>query len=370
MAHNGQQLPPFGEPERPTPPAKEPKKRPSLKHSRKKLPRPDADIVAALPAACASEEAAVEFIEQMRWGGTPACPRCASAEVRKLVGADGKRNARFLWRCYSCKKTNPKQQQFTVRIGTVYEESRLPLTVWTTAMWRCAASKKGVSALELARIAHCTHKSALFVLHRLRLAMATDWSPEPKMTGNIVVDETPVGPKPSQEFMQSQRDRGSQARGADWSKKKFVVAMRNQQTGEVRTTVVPRVTAATLRAALTFVDPKESRLITDKEPAYKGVGKEFRDGHWTTHHAMKEYVKIEGWRTNSTNPCENFLSTFKRGLNGIYHSVSGKHLHRYASHFEWLNNTRRVPDGERFRALVDGGEATDVRGAGGLTRCG
>src|SRR5262245_1790692 len=150
---------------------KTPTEWPSLHHSRKRKARPDEDIIRELPEACSDETKAVEFVEKMRWGGEPKCPRCASTNVKAMVGPDGKRNARFLWRCYECKKAK-RLEQFTVRIGTVYEESRLPLTVWTKAMWMTSSAKNGCSALELSRVAHCTPKTALFVLHRLREAMS------------------------------------------------------------------------------------------------------------------------------------------------------------------------------------------------------
>src|SRR5438309_11660395 len=102
-------------------------------------------ILDALRRATGSETAAVEFLEQQRWGNAPACPRCGAVEVYRMTGRDGPRNADYRWRCRGCK------QMFTVRTGTVFEESRLPLRVWVYAFWRACASKKGISALQLAR---------------------------------------------------------------------------------------------------------------------------------------------------------------------------------------------------------------------------
>jgi len=355
MTHNddepikGQQLPPFAQPERKRK-AKEPKPRPSLHHSRKRVARPDEDIIAALPEACANETAAVEFIEMMRWGGTPVCPRCASPKVAQMKDASGKRSARYLWRCYECKAAK-RAEQFTVRVGSVFEDSRLPMRVWTTAMWMTAKAKNGCSALELSRATHRTHKTCLFVLHRLRWAMATDWSPEPKMEGNIVADETYLGPKTRQRVHARRSRQGGNT--TDWTKKRAVLAVINQQTGEVRTRTVERVTAKTLTMhLLETVDPRASRLLTDKEPAYITTGRTFALGHHRVDHSVKEYVRHDGDVCVTTNPCEAFFSRLKRALVGTFHSVSVKHAHRYASEFEFKSNTAKMSDGARFTALV------------------
>ena len=114
-----------------------------------------------IPEACNNETAAVEFMEKQRWGDTPACPHCGSIKVQKMTDGNGNRNKRFLWRCHDCK------DQFTVRIGTVFEDSRIPLRIWCHAFWRACASKKGVSALQISRECSITYKSALFLMHRI-----------------------------------------------------------------------------------------------------------------------------------------------------------------------------------------------------------
>ena len=114
-----------------------PKKRPELEQS---------EIIEALPMACANEKAAVEFLEQRLWGATPCCPKCGDTNVYKMVDAKtGERNSRFLWRCRGCKK------MYTVRTGTVFEESLIPLRHWCYAFWRVSTSKKGVAAMEIMR---------------------------------------------------------------------------------------------------------------------------------------------------------------------------------------------------------------------------
>ena len=147
-------------------------------------------ILAAIPAACADETKAVEFIEQLRWNGEPACPRCGDIEVTQMRDKQGKRNARYLWRCHGCKR------QFTVRIGTIFEESRIPLRIWCHAFWRACSSKKGVSALQIHRETGVSYKSALFLMHRIRFSMAGDPETPAKLTGTVEADETYVGGKP------------------------------------------------------------------------------------------------------------------------------------------------------------------------------
>jgi len=122
------------------------------------------EVIGEIPRAGADELAAVEFLEKQRWGDTPACIRCGSVDVYKMADAKtGKRNERFLWRCRDCKG------QYTVRIGTVYEESRIELRHWCYAFWR-ACTSKGVAALEIKRRCQINHKSALFLMARLRFA--------------------------------------------------------------------------------------------------------------------------------------------------------------------------------------------------------
>ena len=140
-----------------------------------------------LRAAMQNEAATVEFLEQHRWGNAPACPVCGDAGVYKMIGGGGVggRNKDYRWRCRGCKK------MFTVRTGTIFEESRLPLRVWVYAFWRACGSKKGISALQLARETAITHKSALFVLRRLRQGLGQN-ADAPKLTGTVEIDKTYV----------------------------------------------------------------------------------------------------------------------------------------------------------------------------------
>ena len=147
-----------------------------------------------IPLVCADEGAAVAFLEEQRFGETDAyCPRCGDTDVAQMKAKDGSRNARVLWRCRGCK------QQFTVRAGTIMEDSPIPLRHWCLAFYRACASKKGVSALQIQRETGLTHKSALFLMHRIRWAMAPANEQEPKLSANggiVEFDESYVGGKP------------------------------------------------------------------------------------------------------------------------------------------------------------------------------
>lgn len=148
-------------------------------------------IVKELPAACGDEAAAVEFIERRRWSDTPCCPHCGSIGVYQMCRREtGERNKRYLWRCRDCNK------QYTVRIGTVFEDSRIPLRHWCYAFWAACDSKKGVSATQIRRQTGLSYKSALFMMHRIRWAMAADHRPAPKLSGTVEADEAIVGGKP------------------------------------------------------------------------------------------------------------------------------------------------------------------------------
>jgi len=149
-------------------------------------------ILSALRQAANSEALAVAFLEQQRWGDAPACPRCGVVDVYQMKDVNGDRNKDYRWRCKDCKT------MFTVRTGTIFEESRLPLRVWVYSFWKACSSKKGISALQLSREMEITHKSALFVLRRIRHGLGYDAQVDGKklLTGTVEVDETYVGGKP------------------------------------------------------------------------------------------------------------------------------------------------------------------------------
>lgn len=291
----------------------------------------------SIPLACAGEAAAVEFMEKQRWGEHPACPRCGSVNVYQMRDSKtGERQADYRWRC---REKHPSQQ-FTVRTGTVFEDSRAELRHWCFAFWRASTSKKGVSALEIHRQTGLSYKSALFMLHRIRFAMAD--SVVGSLGGEVEVDETYVGGKPRYKGV-SKRGRGT--------KKQCVLAM-VERGGRVKTRPIANVTGKTLKDAIREDVHASARIITDENSAYTGIGAEFAGGHQTVCHSAREYVRGDV----HSNTIEGFFSIVKRGINGIYHAVSKEHLHRYMAEFEFRYNNRNLEDGERTSAAIQAAE--------------
>lgn len=306
-----------------------------MKKSRHNLSK--SDIVAEIPLACSDELAAVEFFEKQRWGDNPCCVKCGSVAVYKMADATtGERNGRYLWRCRDCK------EQYTVRIGTVYEESRLPMRHWAYAFWRACTSKKGVSALEISRHCQISYKSALFLMNRIRFAMAPDFDNAPPLTGDVECDETWVGGKP--------RYKGKNPRGRGTGKLPVFVAV--ERDGQVRRKVVPDVTGKTLKAAIRQVVDPRARILTDENSSYKGIGKEFAGGHESVCHSAKEYARGDV----NTNTAESSFALVKRGIMGVYHNVSQQYLYRYLWQFDFVWNSRKLNDGERTILAVKAAE--------------
>jgi transposase-like protein len=289
-------------------------------------------MIEEIPLACSNELAAIEFFERRRWGTTPYCVRCGSVDVHKMVDSKtGQRNKRYLWRCHDCKA------QYTVRIGAVYEQSRLPMRYWAYAFWRASTSKKGVAALEIMRDCQISYKSALFLMNRIRFAMAPD-TDDPKLTGTVECDETYVGGKP--------RYKGISKRGRGTCKVPVFAAV--ERHGRIRRHVVADVSGKTLKGAIREMVDGQARIMTDDFQAYDGIGREFAGGHETVCHSTKEYVRDD----IHTNTAESSFAILKRGIMGIYHSVSKEYLHRYLWQFDFLWNARKLNDGERTAVAI------------------
>lgn len=305
-------------------------------------------IVAALPLACADETAAVEFFESQRWGETgPCCPHCGDTDVYQMKDRkSGQRNRRFLWLCKGCKK------QYTVRVGTILEESLIPLRHWAYGFWAAAASKKGVSSLQIKRMTGLSYKSALFMMHRIRFAMAQDWSGQPKLSGIVEADETYVGGKP-----RYRQPKQGLAKG--WLDRKTPVASIVQRDGNIRSFVTADVTAANLGKILRENVTLDSHLVTDSAPVYtrSGIGKSFAR-HGMTDHSRREYAKPDGTHSNTV---ESAFALLKRGIYGTFHNVSRKHLHRYVAEFDFRWNARKIDDGERTALAIRSGEGKRLR---------
>ena len=244
------------------------------------------------------------------------------------------RNKDYRWRCRGCK------QMFSVRTRSVLEETRLPVRVWVYAIWKAASSKKGFSALQLSREMEITHKSALFVLRRLRHGL--NESEPQKLTGTVEVDEVYLGGRP--------RHPGISKAGRGTNKAPVVGMV--QRNGDVRFRSIERLTAERLAEFIAENADRTCRIITDEFPAYKHMklGNYFEGGHETVKHGSKEYVR-PGTDIHS-NSIEGVFSLIQRGIMGTFHSVSKKHLPNYLNEFQFRWNTRKMDDGERVSRVV------------------
>jgi transposase-like protein len=279
-----------------------------------------------------TEEQAREFLEKQRWPNGAICPHCGvEGEAYRLKPkAEGKTHVRpGVWKCGACRK------QFTVRVGTIFEDSHIPLSTWLKAIHLLCASKKGMSSHQLHRMLGVTYKSAWFMSHRIRYAMAQ--LNLPMMKGTVEVDETYIGGK----------QRGRQG----YKGNKAPVVSLVERGGNVRSFHQQMVTGRTLKQVVRENVSPEAHIMTDDFGGYRGLRNEF-GGHSTVRHKWGVYARKEGDVLISTNTVEGYFSILKRGINGVYHHVGKHHLHRYLSEFDFRYNSRHLSDGERTLAAV------------------
>ena len=276
------------------------------------------------------EAKATAHLEASRWPDGVFCPHCGSTRVRRM---EGKTQA-GMFLCNDCR------DKFTVRTGSVMERSHIPLHKWLLATHIMAASKKGMSASQMARMIGVTYKTAWFLCHRIREAMdgATDTGPLGGGSGVVEADETYVGGKA--------RNRAHRYPAP----KKAVVALVERE-GHVRSFHVANVNAKNVRALLVTNVDRTAHLMTDESPIYKGVGREF-GAHYSVNHGAKQFTGLGGYKHSNT--AENFFSIFKRGVIGTYHHMSEAHLGRYCKEFDFRYNTRTISDTERTDVAILG----------------
>jgi transposase-like protein len=288
-------------------------------------------------------EAARAFMEAQRWPDGPVCPHCGVvAEAYRLEPNPATKThvRKGVWKCGACR------EQFSVTVGTIFEDSHIPLNKWLLAIHLLCASKKGMSAHQLHRMLGVTYKSAWFMAHRIRYAM-TQEPLSSKFTGTVEVDETCVGGK----------EKGIRGGNHPDSKKTPVVAMVERSLvkgeGRVRSLPVERVTVKNLKPILKEHISSDAALNTDGAVVYYFAGKEF-GGHESINHAAKEYVKVVDGQKVTTNTVEGYFSILKRGINGVYHHVGKQHLHRYLTEFDFRYNARGVSDAKRRDMAIAG----------------
>jgi transposase-like protein len=285
-----------------------------------------------------TDEAARAYLEAVRWPNGPTCPHCGNADAKTIydIAANRAKKVRAgLRECGEC------HGQFTVTVGTIFEDSHIPLRKWLVAWYMLCTSKKGVSALQIQRMLEIgSYRSAWFMMHRIRFALR-----DPEFAdklgeggGTVEADETYVGGKPRKQAGNPPLKRG---RG---TKKVPVVAL-VERGGRVRSRRVKNVTAKTLDAALAeHVDPS-AHLMADDWKAYRRPGKRFAS-HSIVNHTAGEYARGNA----HTNTAEGFFSLFKRGLTGTFHHICHQYLDQYLGEFDFRYNHRKVTDGQRTLA--------------------
>jgi transposase-like protein len=282
------------------------------------------------------EKTAFEKLEQIVWPEGPICPHCGNKGEKPIYSLAKTRIG--LKKCGSCRK------QFTVRVGTVFESSHIPLHKWLQATYLLCSSKKGISAHQLHSVIEITYKSAWCMAHRLREAMRTgDLAPFGGEGSIVESDETFIGRDP-------EKKRRGQRKGRGYAHKFKVLSLIDRATGRARSFKIDAVDGKTVIPIVRKNIAKETVVITDDAGHYQHLKAGFA-GHEIVRHSKGQY----GYGLiHNTNTIEGYFSIFKRGMKGIYQHCSEKHLHRYLAEFDFRYNERSVTDGERAESALRG----------------
>ena len=271
-----------------------------------------------------NEEAAYEHLEAVIWPNGPVCPHCGCVGRISAIKPNPEKRVRYgLKKCGDCKK------QFTVKVGTVFEASKVKLHLWLQAVHLMTSSKKGISSHQLHRVLEVTYKTAWFMSHRIREAMRDgDLAPFGSGGGIVEVDETFIGHDTTVKAKGDKKGRG-------YAHKYKVLSLVDRSTGRARSMVVDSLKAADLLPILKENIAAEAIVYTDEAGQYKNLGRDFAE-HGFVAHGAGEYVsgKVH------TNTIEGYFSIFKRGMKGVYQHCAKKHLHRYTAEFAFRYSNR------------------------------
>lgn len=274
-----------------------------------------------------NEEAAYDFVESIVWPGGPVCPHCGGKD--RIGKMNGKSTRIGAYKCYACRKP------FTVKVGTIFEDSHIHLRLWLQTIYLMCASKKGISANQLHRTLGVTLKTAWFMMHRVRYAM--DQRPDSPFCGPVEIDETYIGGKLRVGPLPVQPGIRPMDRPHHTANKAPVVSVL-QRGGSVRSYHLHRVTAKNLKPIIEEMTTKDAHLMTDTSTALASAGAQRK--HSQVNHNVKEYARRENGELITTNSVEGYFSILKRGINGVYHHCGQEHLHRYLAEFDFRYNNR------------------------------
>jgi transposase-like protein len=280
------------------------------------LPTPEDLTLDDIQSRFATDEAARKYLEEIRWPNGVVCPHCKNADESKFYTIKASATSKIragLRQCVECKK------QFTCTVGTIFEDSHIPLRKWLVAWYLLCSSKKGISSLQIQRMLGLgSYRSALFMMHRIRFALKHPAFTK-QLSGTIEIDETYVGGKV--------RD----GRKGGMSNKTAVVSL-VERGGDIRSIVMERVTSRNLHQAIREHVEVGSTVCTDEAMGYRKMPKIFT--RKAVKHSRKEYARREGDFVVHTNTVEGSFSLLKRGVIGTFHQVSRKHLPLYMAEFD------------------------------------
>jgi len=283
------------------------------------------ELIATMP----DEKACREYLIKERWNGVIICPHCLHDRVYVIEG--GKK-----FKCAS----NKCYKKFSVTVGTVFECSNIPLTKWLTALYLSTAHKKGISSYQLGKDIGVAQNTAWFMLHRLRELMKVKTAEDP-LQGIVEVDETYMSRKYRSDY------KGISPEEIDYNlqstqKSKGIVFGMAERGGKVRMKAIPDAKAATVWNEITENIKPVSELHTDEAFIYRQDEQPYN--RESVNHSKHEWVR----GNVHTNTVENFWSCMKRGVYGIYHQISYKHLQRYCDEYSYRYNNRKLTDAKRF----------------------
>jgi transposase-like protein len=265
-----------------------------------------------------NEEGAFAYVESRLWPHGPTCHHCGNVDQKRIHKMEGKTTRLGLYKCNECRKP------FTVRMGTIFESSHLPLHLWLQIIHLMCASKKGIATRQIQRMLVCSMKTAWFLTHRIREAMCDgSLAPMGGIGGIVEADETFIGRKEG-----SIKRRGHGHKNA-------VLSLVDRKTGQVRSFHVEGTSAADIIPIIKGNVAKETSIMTDEGGHYSKLGGHFAS-HESVSHKAEEYVR----GSVHTNTVEGFYSVFKRGMTGVYQHCSERHLHRYLSEFDFRYSNR------------------------------